>query len=429
MLGQFNLDFETMSTCKKARAEATSIVSSDRLSSLPPEIKGDILSRLNVEEAVRTSILSTTWRDEWTDMPEISLCDGNFTRTKFITLVDMVLLLHKGIIEEFDISGNKSYHDEFGRWMLMLSRRSPKSVIIKLNSGPRYRIPSYLFSIDGLMSLELENCIISLPLVFQGFKSLTDLSLKNFYSTDMDIQTLISSCPDLTDLILTSVEGIDCLNIQAPKLEYLNVEGEFEDIKLDAPNLEVAIFSLDQKAKAYQSVPIAHDKEGYVKQLLESISDVKTLSVSGSLFLKYLIKGCILTKFPAMFHRLENIYLGICIWDQRQASAICSFFQNAPNLKMVELWSYPRITWEHYQDQAIIQELTLEMQMDHLVTANVKHFGGLDYEVDFVAKLLSWAPALEEVKLEWKGKIDRSMVLTKLLALPRVSPRAKIIIT
>ncbi|KAF7026351.1 hypothetical protein CFC21_038463 [Triticum aestivum] len=262
MLGQLNLDFEAMRTCKKARAEATSVVSSDRLSSLPPEIKGDILSRLNVEEAVRTSTLLSTWRDAWGNMPEISLREENFTRTKFVTLVDMVLLLHKGTIEEFDISGNKTYHDEFGRWMLMLSRRSPRSVIIKLNSGPRYRIPSYLFSIGSLESLDLQNCIISLPRVFQGFKSLTDLNLENFSSTDMDIQTLISSCPVLTDLILTSVEGICCLNIQAPKLEFLNVEGEFEDIKLDAPNLEVAIFSLDHKAKAYQSVPIAHDK-GY----------------------------------------------------------------------------------------------------------------------------------------------------------------------
>ncbi|VAH86038.1 unnamed protein product [Triticum turgidum subsp. durum] len=426
MLGQFNMDSEAMSTCKKARAEATSVVSSDRLSSLPPEIKGGILSHLNVKEAVRTSILSSTWRDAWANMPEISLREGNFTRTKFITLVDMVLLLHKGTIEDFDISGDKSYHDEFGRWMLMLSRRSPRPVIIKLNSGPWYRIPSYLFSIGDLESLDLENCIISL---FQGFKSLTDLSLENSSSRDMDIQTLISSCPVLTDLILTSVEGINCLNIRAPKLEFLNVEGEFEDIKLDAPNLEVAIFSLDHKAKACQSVPIAHDKESYVKQLLGSLSDVKTLSISGSVFRKYLTKGCILMKFRVVFHRLENIYLGIYIWDQRQVSATCSLLKNAPNLKMLELWSYPRNTWEHYQDQASIKELTLEMQMDHLVMANVKHFGGLDYEVDFVAKLLSWAPALEEVKLEWNGKTDRSMVLTKLLALPRVSPTAKIIVT
>ena len=119
MLQQFNLDSEAMG-CKKAKAEATSVLSSDRLSSLPPKIKGNVLSRLNVREAVRTSTLSSTWRDAWTNMPKISVRDRNFIRTRFVTLVDMVLALHKGTIQEFDISGNKSNQDEFTRWMLML---------------------------------------------------------------------------------------------------------------------------------------------------------------------------------------------------------------------------------------------------------------------------------------------------------------------
>uniref|UniRef100_M8ARV0 Uncharacterized protein n=1 Tax=Aegilops tauschii TaxID=37682 RepID=M8ARV0_AEGTA len=424
--GQFNLDSEAMSTCKKARAEATSIVSSDRLSNLPPEIKGNILSLLNVEEAVRTSTLSSTWRDAWTDMPVICLRDGNFTRTKFITLVDMVLSLHKGTIEEFYISVKRSYHDELARWMLMLSRRSPRSVVIKLNSGLEYRIPSCLFSMGNLMFLLMENCTIRLPLLFQGFKRLTHLSLKLFSSTDMDIKNLISFCPVLTDLRLVRFEGLRCLNIQAPKLEYLKVVGGFEDINLDAPNLEWAFLSLDPKAKAYQSVPIAHDTESYVRKSLGSLNDIKALAISG-IFMKYLSKGCILTKFPAVFHRLEHICLVISFSDQRQVLTACSLLQNAPNLKKLDMWSHPSSTRD--QDQASIQELTEQMQMDHLVTASVRCFQGLDCEIDFVAKLLSWSPALEEVEIEWKGEMDRSMVLTKLLALPRVSPRSKIIVT
>ncbi|XBI22839.1 hypothetical protein VPH35_063804 [Triticum aestivum] len=326
-----------MSTCKKARAEATSIVGSDRLSNLPPEIKGNILSLLNVEEAVRTSTLSSTWRDAWTDMPVICLRDGNFTRTKFITLVDMVLSLHKGTIEEFYISVKRSYHDELARWMLMLSRRSPRSVVIKLNSGLEYRIPSCLFSMGNLMFLLMENCTIRLPLLFQGFKRLTHLSLKLFSSTDMDIKNLISFCPVLTDLRLVRFEGIRCLNIQAPKLEYLKVLGGFEDINLDAPNLEWAFLSLDPKAKAYQSVPIAHDTESYVRKSLGSLNDIKALAISG-IFMKYLSKGCILTKFPAVFHRLEHICLVISFSDQRQVLTACSLLQNAPNLKKLDMW-------------------------------------------------------------------------------------------
>uniref|UniRef100_A0A453GTS3 F-box domain-containing protein n=2 Tax=Aegilops tauschii subsp. strangulata TaxID=200361 RepID=A0A453GTS3_AEGTS len=427
MLGQFNPDSEAMSTCKKARAKSTSVVSSDRLSSLPPEIKGDILSRLNVEEAVRTSTLSSTWRDAWTNMPKIFLRDGNFARTKFVTLVDMVLSLHKGTVEKFDISGSKTYHDEFGRWMLMLSRRSPRSIIMELKSEPGYRIPSCLFSMGDLEFLHLQNCIISLPLVFQGFKRLTRLSLKSFSSTDMDIQNLISFCPVLSYLELASFEGINHLTVQAPKLKLLYVVGDVEDINFDAPNLEVAALFLDQKAIAHHSDPTALHKESYAKQLVGSLSDIKTLAITGFL-LRYLSKGCILTKLPALFARLENIYLAICFLDQRQFLAACSLFQNAPNLKRLDVVpSHSSNTWD--QDQARIKEFTVQVQLDHLVTASVQGFRGLDCEVDFVAKLLSWAPALEELKIEWKGKTECSMVLAKLLALPRVSPRAKVIVT
>uniref|UniRef100_A0A453GUC6 FBD domain-containing protein n=1 Tax=Aegilops tauschii subsp. strangulata TaxID=200361 RepID=A0A453GUC6_AEGTS len=164
----------------------------------------------------------------------------------------------------------------------------------------------------------------------------------------------------------------------------------------------------------------------YVKQSLGSLSVIETLTING-FFLKYLSKGCIHTKLPAVFTHLESVRIMICLWDQRQVLTACSLFQNAPNLKKLEMWSHPSSTRD--QDQASIQELTEQMQMDHLVTASVRCFQGLDCEIDFVAKLLSWSPALEEVEIEWKGEMDRSMVLTKLLALPRVSPRSKIIVT
>ena len=247
-----------MSTRKEARTKAICAVSSDRLSSLPLEIKGKILSHLTVQEAVKASSLSSTWRNAWTDMPEIFLWDGKYSRTKFVTLVDMVLSLHIGPIEVFTISGNKNYHDVFARWMLMLSRKLPSSIKIKLTSGPGYRIPSCLFSISGLEDLQLRNCIISLPRGFQGFKSLSYLKLNTFSSTDSDIQNLICFCPVLTHLILRSFEGISYLNIQAPKLEYLDVDGDFEDIHLDAPNLEEASITL-YKAEPYQSVTVVHD--------------------------------------------------------------------------------------------------------------------------------------------------------------------------
>jgi dTDP-D-glucose 4,6-dehydratase len=75
--------------------------------------------------------------------------------------------------------------------------------------------------------------------------------------------------------------------------------------------------------------------------------------------------------------------------------------------------------------QASIEELTLPM--DHLVTFSVKDFLGLDDEVSFIGKLLSWAPVLEKVKIEGASETEEIMVLKKLLTLPRLSQNAKII--
>jgi hypothetical protein len=164
--------------------------------------------------------------------------------------------------------------------MLMLSKKSPSSIKIELTSGPGYSIPECLFFINDLKYLHLENCIIILPPAFQGFKSLRYLNLNGFSSTDSDIQNLICYCAMVTNLRLTSFEGINCLNIEAPKLEYLVVEGTFEDIHLDAPNLEKAYISLNNVV-AYQSSPVAHDRKSYLNQSLGSLSDITTLHISG----------------------------------------------------------------------------------------------------------------------------------------------------
>ena len=101
----------------------------------------------------------------------------------------------------------------------------------------------------------------------------------------MDIQNLVSFCPILSFLELASFEGINHLTVQAPKLKHIYVVGDFKDIIFDAPNLEGAILFPYHKGKAYPLDPIALHKESYVKQLLGSLSDIKSLAISGFLLM------------------------------------------------------------------------------------------------------------------------------------------------
>ncbi|KAM0913711.1 hypothetical protein ACQ4PT_011990 [Festuca glaucescens] len=265
-----------MGSPKKSKVEPGC---SDRISSLPKEIKECILSNLKVQEAVRASILSSAWRNVWTTMPDILLYDWSFAspvsqttaRSKFITLVDLVLALHKGSLDTFILEANRSFHDVIDRWISMLSQKVPKAITIKFASGPKFKIPSSLFSISDLKNLRVKYCIITLPRKFEGFKR---------------------------------------------------------------------------------------------------------------------------PSYPR-----EEAYARNGAWDQ---------------------------------DETAIQKLPL----DHLSMVTIYEFRGLDCEVSFVRMLLSWAPALEELKIhrvndedDDSEEICMCKSLMRLLALPRVSPKAKVIVT
>nr|TKW39563.1 hypothetical protein SEVIR_1G187000v2 [Setaria viridis] len=271
-----------MGHAKKAKVKHTVDLSSYRINSLPQEIKAKILSNLTTDMAVRASVLSSAWRNVWTIMPEIFLCDFKFCsvcpisdsseafsmsgRSKFVTLVDLALSLNKGPLDTFMIMGEQSYHDVFARWMYMLSTKGPRAITIKLTSGPQYKIPSSLLShLYLLYLLYLKNCSISLPKEFEGFKLLKVLRLKVFSSTDSVISNLISSCPLLSAVHLRYFEGINCLSIQAQALQILEIEGNFEDLHVDAPNLVDGYLRLDN-VESYQSILVQGDKKNYLKQ-------------------------------------------------------------------------------------------------------------------------------------------------------------------
>ncbi|RLN09282.1 hypothetical protein C2845_PM11G06970 [Panicum miliaceum] len=351
-----------MTHAKKAKVNHTVDLSSYTISSLPQEIKAKILSNLSTDMAVGASVLSSAWRNLWTITPDIFLCDSTFHsvcptsdsseafyisgRSKFVTLVDLALSPHKGSLDTFTIHGAQSYHDVFARWMYMLSTKGPGAITIKLTSGPQYKIPSSLFSISHLYFLYLKNCSISLPKKFEGFKLLRVLKLKVFSSTDSDISNLISSCPLLDAVRLRYFEGINCLSIQSRTLQILEVQGNFEDIRVDAPNLLHMYLTLDN-AEGHQSVPVQGDRKSYLKQTFGSLTRITTLSVSGSFLTSY--------PRPEAFTRKGT-------WDQDETEI------RAPKL-------------------------------DNLVTITLNDFRGLDCEVAFLGLLLSWGPALEELKI------------------------------
>ncbi|WVZ75136.1 hypothetical protein U9M48_023223, partial [Paspalum notatum var. saurae] len=430
---------------KIARKIYSGFVSSDRISGLPEELRCKILSYLNAEEAVRASILSSIWKDMWMIMPQILLSDESslgctesspeIARFKFITLVDLTLARHKGTLDTISIELRKRNYDddELGRWVDMLSEKKPLGIAIKLPKFTVHMIPSSLFLIGGLERLHLERCIIRLPPTFEGFQLLKVLKLESFFSADdSDISKLISNSPLLGTLVLDDIFNTSFLNIRAEALHTLVVKGYFDYLHLHAPNLTHACFVAHNYFEDYESDPVQDGFEDYLEQAFGSLVRIKTLSVNYR-FLMYLSKGNLLTKLPGALGHLTTITIEGCLQNRAELLAACALFQNAPMLRELEIWSQNLIGEDIIfnenprfdEDYSNIEAPTL----DRLVTIIFHDFMALECEIALLGSLLSWAPALEEVKID----VDKRMMgqcickeTEKLLALPRASTKAKI---
>ena len=110
-------------------------------------------------------------------------------------------------------------------------------------------VPSSILNCEELSHLELFNCTFKVPPTFKGSHNLKVLSLNVSISEDA-IEHLISKSPLLKRLKLRFLYFIWCLNIHAPNLRYLEVQGNFWDLSLGSSLLltNVSIFKFYRPA-------------------------------------------------------------------------------------------------------------------------------------------------------------------------------------
>ncbi|KAF5198661.1 F-box/RNI-like superfamily protein [Thalictrum thalictroides] len=104
----------------------------DMNNNLPEEVMDEILKRMHIKDAAKTSVVSKQWRHRWASIPEIVFGSDQYTWGRYIKsnsdkikVVTDVLLLHTGIISKFELNyllDNNSY--AINRWIVYLARRT-----------------------------------------------------------------------------------------------------------------------------------------------------------------------------------------------------------------------------------------------------------------------------------------------------------------
>ncbi|KAJ3690469.1 hypothetical protein LUZ61_019633 [Rhynchospora tenuis] len=396
----------------------------DMLSNLPEVVKEKILSLLPIKEAGRTSILSTQWRYKWSSIPELIIKDdlGCDASVDLHRSVDQILFLHHGPIHKFEFR-TKKFHNSgtYHRWLLNLSRNGIRELILDLQNN--YKIHSGLFSCQALTCLHLCNCTIELPRVFEGFKLLQTVKLENFAASEDAIEKLVSSSPLLEDLFLKDFKECIILNIVAPNLKNLVVEGQFIDIQLSAPGL----LNLQVVMDAY---PVEDDHiRSNLAKTLGCLPAIEKLEMHGD-FVSYLAYEPLLDIFSVKFNHLKEICFSIDLTDLKDAALALLLFQNSPKLEILNVFHY------YFEDDSTSGGLDFwepierkDCSFEHLQIVTIHDFLPSKPMLSFVRFVLSAAPNLIELTIseENSGVVDQT-ILKQLLRLKRVSSNAEIIV-
>ncbi|KAK7818462.1 f-box/lrr-repeat protein [Quercus suber] len=239
----------------------------DGINRLPCKVLCHILSFLPTKYAVGTSILSTTWKNLWSSVPNLNFDDelllhgrrpGSKStedlRVSFSSFVDRVLKLHNAPhIHRFHLKCGQDYEpSQVNAWICSAVRGKVQELDLCFPMrNSKYSLYCGLFTSASLVNLKLgTKFVLNVPasVLLPSLKTLHLNSIE--FSDDDSTHKLFSSCPVLEELSIVKcgMKRIRCFKISGPILNRLTIECAIEDeystkfceykIIIDTPALE-----------------------------------------------------------------------------------------------------------------------------------------------------------------------------------------------
>ncbi|KAI4969392.1 hypothetical protein ZWY2020_000306 [Hordeum vulgare] len=407
-----------------------------RIEDLPTEILHAIVSLLPLKEAVRTSILSTSWKMLWTfhcnlcfygpnetdhdpstSMPrfesygpdafreaideylETKQAKLKIKRDKFIEDVNCVIQRHSGVgVSKFSIRCglHKEDFDHLDRWISFaaLSRAKIVDFDLKKNDSPSKEVNQ--FPLEALIVQGSSSCVESLYLAdasikpHSGIRGVTVLRRLVLETIEIsgDFSSFLANCSALEDLEMIRCSGVTNLSIpqQLHKLQHLLIDGMgVETVESHAADLahfeykgkEIPII-LHGRSKLEKATIMFQGSNGLARVFtaVPIILRVKMLKVEALIFHEQLGK---LTPRPDhIFIHLRHMTCEIAFLFDYLASLsvlqLARCLDVAPQLETLDLnMLYPDSkVWVH--DDLVVEEGPHMRRHEHLKTVYISGF-------------------------------------------------------
>ncbi|CAN6174489.1 unnamed protein product [Urochloa humidicola] len=404
-------------------ATAAPAAASDALLSLPPEVLDEILGRLGLRAAVRTSVLSRAWRHRWESLPSLDLvipCGQEALWT-----VDCVLPRCSGRVRRFHTYLDKLSARRLDNWLLLLSRHGGVEYLNLRQNHRFFSLHSSVFFWRRLVSLKLFTCHIPpLPSDFEGFPGLKVLDLCNVtlhHNGEYQLEEIVETSPLLEKLILSEVciGGEDCVEweIRAPNLRHIticsNVDYGWNFAQL--PCLQSAVIDLWE---------YVGDRD--FTKFLAGLVQVRKLSLCTFYAPVNGIK--ILETLPCTFDNLKSLKLFMHFCELPPILLVFCFLRSVPNLQKLKI----QICYGTEQKTEVNGEF-LNAQWTDGMCANLQvlEMTGISWlpnEMSFMKLILSKAKLLHTLSISRDDDCSVSHVepLHELVTCRRASAEAKV---
>ncbi|KAL3726390.1 hypothetical protein ACJRO7_031304 [Eucalyptus globulus] len=405
---------------------------SDRISLLPGHIVDEILRRLPIKEAGRTSVLSRTWRYKWRYLPHLwfdnqcTWSNGHGqTSQNLVKIIDRVLMLHSGPIQSFILA-----HTEFSNirdidhWMLHLSKVPVKQILLLVCTLEKYKIPTFFFNCQHLNRLRLYGCSIKIPISFEGFKNLDSLYLQRVELSPYELEALISRCPLLTHLVLKYLPGITRLNLEAARnLMELDVRGAFQDVFGVTNRLRSVTIDIIENRQASGNA-----NSGNFHKFFRNVHNIQILKIE-NYSLKYLAQRIPWTLPHPLVH-LKHLSACVDFTSVKQIATVICLIKSSPQLKKIEFQAQdPKNQPTARTTEAEFWKLPCHSCcLEQVQVVSMRNIFGIEPELEFMKFLLTSSPNLQKMVIQPSAGIAEGKLLRELLQSRRVSAQAQVTI-
>ncbi|GJM94000.1 hypothetical protein PR202_ga10609 [Eleusine coracana subsp. coracana] len=229
----------------------------DRISTLPDDLRRNIISRLPFKEAVRTTALAHNWRHIWGSTP-LSLNDAHLLPSPGYVragAIDCILRSHPGPFESVHLANCyfEPYQRELALWSRLLAEQGVKDLVFVRLEGPASigPSPSMRLPVDILRCANLRRLYIGywrfpdtsdLPDGAGVFPHLEELGIIDTRMEDHDLDHILASSPVLKKLALIGNDLPVQVNLHSQSLQcvlfWLSVRSKINFVVVNAPSLE-----------------------------------------------------------------------------------------------------------------------------------------------------------------------------------------------